>query len=133
MAMTLPTINTSKKKKADNVDEDEAPSGADAMKILKKMRFAYPDWIALIDSYNVFVLWLRDIRMDASECEAVRSVDHNSSLLKLHILLDRINMGTIVRATIACYSPRNGPGRLGCRASLARVCSGFCSEFLLDI
>lgn len=28
----------------------------------------------------MFVLWLRDIRMDASECEAVRSVDHNSSL-----------------------------------------------------
>jgi hypothetical protein len=87
MAMTLPTINTSKKKKADNVDEDEAPSGADAMKILKKMRFAYPDWIALIDSYNVFVLWLRDIGMDASECDAVRSVDHNSSITKIAYII----------------------------------------------
>lgn len=70
--MTLPAINTSKTNKKAEDEENEAPTGADAMKVLKKMRFAYPDWITLLDSYNVLVLWLRDLGMDASECDAVK-------------------------------------------------------------
>src|SRR5690242_14712752 len=81
LGMTLNENNKSKLKKTENEDEYDGLTGADAMKILKKTRFAYPDWITLLDSYNVLISWLRDLGMDASECDAVRMrhLIHNSS------------------------------------------------------
>jgi flagellar biosynthesis protein FlhB len=69
LKMTLPEIKDEfTKKKGD----PEKSDGIIENKILKKMRFAYPDYISVLAHHMDLIDMLRAIGMDEPECDHVR-------------------------------------------------------------
>lgn len=69
LKMTLPDIKDEFKKKKKG--DPEKSDGVIENKILKKMRFAYPDYISVLAHHTDLIDMLRAIGMDEPECDHV--------------------------------------------------------------